>query len=324
MNEIETINVDEFNKIEIHYWLQDKSHLMDALVENRCSYEIIGIIRELAKVYDLDIAIETEALGEGGIKRWLKIISKSENKKATISTTVITALISVILITPLSKVSEKLIDKIFEDTELNELQKEKLRQEIEQIEIDNSIKLLKNPTIRKKKSNLYETLEKYPKVEEISFDIQGNNKEFYNKEKFVERKEFKNFILVSDELEPIKIENANIEIISPVLKKGKYKWSGYYEGEVVFFTMKSTEFKNLVQTGKIEFKNGSSINCGLLIKKKVDNEGIIKTSGYEVFRVNYYFENDKPIETREGKKYKNKKQDNSRQMDLFSDTKFED
>ena len=53
-----------------------------------------------------------------------------------------------------------------------------------------------------------------------------------------------------------------------VLKKGKYKWSGIYNGEVIQFTMKSNEFKTLVQTGQIVFKNGSSINCHLLTHKK--------------------------------------------------------
>ena len=80
--------------------------------------------------------------------------------------------------------------------------------------------------------------------------------------------------------------------------------------------MKSIEFKNLVQSGKIEFKNGSSINCALIIKTKVDNDGLVKVFGYDVERVNYYFENDKPIETKEGKRHRNK--DKSQQINLFT------
>src|SRR5690606_4457732 len=120
-------------------------------------------------------------------------------------------------------------------------------------------------------------------------------------EKTVLRKDFKKYILISDDLEPIKIDNAIIEIISPVLKKGNYKWMGIYNGESIIFNMKSKEFKTLVQSGNIQFKNGTSIDCFMTVKKKIDNEGIEKINGYDVLRVNNYFENDKPVETPEGK-----------------------
>lgn len=311
------LNIPDFNKLEIHYWFNDESHSMDATLENKCAYEIIGIIKELAKNYNYQIVIETEALETGGLRKWLKIIKKEENKKATISTAILTALITLVLVTPLQKVTEKLVDKLFEDTELSQLQKEKLQEEIKSLKLDNDIKLLENPTIRKKKSNLYDALEKYPKIDKVSYKVQDENYKTLNN-KIVFRKEFKSFILSTDELQPKEIEEANIEIISPVLKKGNYKWSGYYQGEPIYFNMKSIEFKNLVQTGKIEFKNGSSINCALVVKSKVDNDGIVKISGYDVMRVNYYFENDKPIETKEGKRHKNKTKNNSQQTDLFT------
>ena len=49
--------------------------------------------------------------------------------------------------------------------------------------------------------------------------------------------------------------------------------------------MKSNEFKTLVQTGHIPFKNGSSIQSYLLTKKKINNEGVVKITGYEVLEV---------------------------------------
>src|SRR5258708_38842759 len=119
-------------------------------------------------------------------------------------------------------------------------------------------------------------------------------------EKTVTRTNFKKFILITDELEPLENEDAVIEIISPVLKKGKYRWMGYYNGEPVSFNMKSKEFKTLVQKGEIEFKNGSTINCLLEIRRIVDSEGIEKKVGYDVVRVDHYFQSEKPIETKEG------------------------
>ena len=102
------------------------------------------------------------------------------------------------------------------------------------------------------------------------------------------------------------------------LKKGKYKWVGIYNGTPISFNMKSNEFRTLVQTGKVEFKNGSSINCQLEIRKRIDNEGIEKTVGYDVIRVNHYFDNEKPMETPEGKRYRQQKEANERQTKLWN------
>ena len=82
--------------------------------------------------------------------------------------------------------------------------------------------------------------------------------------------------------------------------------------------MKSNEFKNLVQNGEIEFKNGSSINCFLSIRKKIDNEGVEKIVGYDVIRVNFYFQNEQPIETKEGKNFRKVKEAEEKQYDLFN------
>lgn len=308
------------NTLEIHYSFNDNSHSMNAYVENKCEYELLGIIKEISKIYNLSIIIETEPLGSGGLRKWLKVVSKDENRNATITTAFIVYLVTNILLTPISKVSEKLIDKIFEDTELTELQKEKLRLEINQLRENASPEaddLETNSLIKKKKSNFYESLNNYNKVKSVSYTVMTDDKEKTSHEKFVNSTEFKKYILVSDDLEPIKIENVEIEIISPVLKKGKYKWTGYYDGEPISFNMHSNEFKTLVQTGEIEFKNGSSINCSLTIRKKIDNDGIEKIVGYDVERVNFYFQNEEPIETSEGKKYRKIKEGEKNQTNLF-------
>lgn len=122
----------------------------------------------------------------------------------------------------------------------------------------------------------------------------------------------------SDDIEPENDENAIIEIVSPVLKKGNYKWTGIYNGTVISFSMKSNEFKTLVQTGKILFKNGSSINCHLIINKKINAEGEVHISSYEVVLVNHYFENDKPVETPEGKQKRQMNENKTKQLELFS------
>lgn len=308
------------NTLEIHYYFGDKSHSMDAIVQNKCEYEILGIIKEVSRVFSVDITIETEPLADGGLKRWLKIVSKEENKKATITTAIIVALVTLLLTTPLTQITGKLIDKVFEDTELKYLEKEKVKLEIEELKrnaLKESEDLEHNNLIKKKKSNYYATLDFYPKVTRVSYIISDENKDVIIFKKSVFKEDFKKYVLVSDDLEPIEVEEAEIEIISPVLKKGNYKWTGYFNGEPISFFMKSKEFKTLVQNGEIEFKNGSSINCFLNIRKKIDNEGVEKVVGYDVIRVNFYFQNEQPIETKEGKNYRKVKEAEENQYGLF-------
>ena len=130
MNEPNIIRVNA-NTLELHYWFVDESHSIDANVHNKCEFELLAIIKDIANTYSVEIQIETEPLAEGGLKRWFKIISKSEKKSAAISTAIIVAIITSILVTPLStsigKLTEKLIDRIFEDGSLRDIQNEKLK-----------------------------------------------------------------------------------------------------------------------------------------------------------------------------------------------------
>lgn len=318
------ISIFDGNSVEVHYWFNDNTHVMDAYVQNRCEYELLGILKEISITFKIEIIVETEPLENGGLLRRFKLASKEKNKKATIKTAIVTALLTTIFVTPLStsitKLTEKAIEKIFEDPELKDLEKQKLKLEIEKLkqETDYNIqKLDRNNVVKKKKSNFYDSLDKYQKVDKVTFILADNNKKPID-EKNVPRAIFKEFILVTDELEPENYDDIVIEIISPVLKKGNYKWMGIYKGEPVPFSMKSKEFKELVQKGEVQFKNGTSINCSLTIKKKIDNEGLEKITYIEVNRVNHYFENYKPIETPEGRTHRKKKEAEKQQLNLFA------
>ncbi len=311
------------NTLELHYWFDDNSHSIDAFVQNKCEYDFLGVIKEIASTFNVEVIVETEPLADGGLRRWFKIISKEENKKATIISAIVVALITGVFITPITtsvaKITEKVIERIFEDKELKEFEKENLKLENEKLRLEILEKnhtLQQNTVIKRKRSNFYEYLDNYPKVNRVSFLIENTDKNKIDDEQSVYRDRFKDFILVSDDLEPIQIENAIIEIISPVLKKGTYRWVGIYNGIIVPFNMKSNEFKTLVQTGIVKFQNGTSINCLLEIRRKIDNEGLEKIAGYDVIRVNNYFENDKPIETPEGRFHRQKKEADKRQMNI--------
>lgn len=80
--------------------------------------------------------------------------------------------------------------------------------------------------------------------------------------------------------------------------------------------MKSMKFKTMVQTGEIPFKNGSSIQCHLVVNKKINSEGEVKITGYEVLSVDKYFINDTPIETPEGKRKRQEKEAEKLQLKI--------
>ncbi|MFC3813278.1 hypothetical protein [Lacihabitans lacunae] len=315
------------NTIQLHYWFGDSSHEMNAFVQNKCEYEFLGIIKEISNHFGCEVIIETSPLTEGGLQRWFKVLSKTENSKAIITTAVITSIATQIFINPLGKLSEKFIEKIFEDKEkiaqeesIRSKEEEKLDLEIRELKsksLKNLDTLSSNNLLKKKRSNYYEALEKYPKVIKVSFNHTNSNFEIIQGE--VNRNEFQKYILATDDLPSIKVDNAIIEIISPVLKKGKYKWMGIYNGESIPFNMKSVEYKIMIQSGEIKFVNGTSINCLLEIRRKIDSEGVEKIVSYDVLRVNSYFENEKPIETPEGKKHRKAKERSEKQLKLFNE-----
>lgn len=325
------ISILDANTIELHYWLKgENTHTMNAYVFNRCEHEFLGILDELSSKLKVKIEVEVEPLGYGGLKAWLKVIGVTgqEIKKAFVL-----ALISQILMTPITTplqyIITKQLEEFFEDPEILELKKEleketiklklaKVRKETERLsgKIDET-------KIKKKRSNYFEQASKCKELEKISISLTDDFKKDYLLGKEVFAKDFPKFIMQTDELEPEHDETANIEIISPVLKRGKYQWMGIYMDEVIQFNMKSDEFKALILSGQVAFNNGSSILCHLVIKKKVNNQGEVMIMGYDVMAVDQYFVNNTPIETPEGKKRRRDREAAKNQLELFGEKDFE-
>ena len=233
----DNISILEGNRIQLHYWFDNDTHSMDAVIQNKCEYDFLGVIQEVANQFEASIIIETEPLENGGLIRWFRVEFQDKTKKDAIKIAVITSLATTLFVTPLNTVitkgTEALIERIFSDPELKKLEKRKLELEIENLEKDIQLKsdqLNENNKIKKKKSNFYERLEKYPRVKRITLNVTNQQKQIVTEEKPIERKEFDKFILVSDELDPIEKDQAIIEIISPVLKKG-YKYEEQESGD---------------------------------------------------------------------------------------------
>ena len=324
------------NKLELHYYFSndDKTHSMDAVIRNKCEYELLQIISTISKELNVQIKTETEAYDEGGLKEFYTFIGTAEGQAIMTLANLAVAILGVLLSRiPLRKskldrqeqllsIEEKKLN--IEAQKLNiELLKKELEAKkiqttnvnIEKIEyiITNNIKILKH------KSNFYKTLYNYPKVKRLSTLKLDENKKPIEEPRFVERVDFDKFILESDNFEPITDDTATIEIISPVLKQGKYKWRGVYNkmAQPIEFSMNDKEFKEDILKDGISFKSGTFIDCVLEIARKIDDLGNVFNSNYSVLTVLRQHDEGISIETAQGKKYRQKKDVDNSQMKLF-------
>lgn len=327
------------NRLELHYYFSDddKTHSMDAVIRNKCEHELLQIVSTISKELNVQIKTETEAYAEGGLKEFYTFIGTAEGQAimaiANLAVATLGVLISRIPLKK-SKLDKQEQQLSIEEKKLNiEAQKiniELLKREleakniqttninIEKIEyiITNNIKILKH------KSNFYKTLYNYPKVKRLSTVKLDENKKQIEEPKFIERNDFKKFILESDNLEPITDDTATIEIISPVLKKGKYKWRGVYDklAQPIEFSMTDKEFKEDILKDGISFKSGTFIDCIIEISRKIDDLGNVFNSNYSVLTVLRQHDEGISIETSQGKKIRQRREADDSQMKLFDNS----
>jgi hypothetical protein len=310
-------------KLRFHYWFSDKSHTMDALIHNKCERELLELTKATAKICGVNVKMETEPSGKGGLKSWLTITAKSPKKtapgKIALVNTVVAACVVASGQTSMGGMGKALLDSLAGNAS-EEASKEQLQKEIHALknEFANLLPLLdQSSVVKKRRSTFYDLLRNYQKVKSISVALTDETKKPITKEQLVAREEFKAFIISSNTVAPQVVENAEIEIISPVLMKGKHKWRGMYKGEPISFVMKSDDFMTLVQSGKVEFKSGSTISCTLQIEKKINGVGVERIMGYNILGVASYSENGKTIETPEAKQKQKQAVVSKRQLDLF-------
>lgn len=317
------------NKLELHYYFSedDDSHSMDAYTRNKCEHELLQIISEITKELEINSKVETEAFKEGGLSEIWTFLH-TDNGQLTLILSLLTLVVSRIPVRK-TKLEKEDLKLSIEERKLNI---EKLKSEMESKGVPTEFNFEKaslilhyNNKIIKHKSNFYKQLYKYPKVKKISTTKLNNKKEQIEEPIFIERKDFAKFILESDNLDSITDDNATIEIISPVLKKGKYKWKGVYDklGTVIDFGMKDKEFKDHVVSDGVPFKNGTFIECVLEIERKIDDLGNVFNSNYSVLTVLKQHDEGTSIETPQGKRYKKQKKLLDSQLSLFNQTEGE-
>ena len=265
------MTTDLKTKFELHYYLKDNSHAMNAFVRNKAEKDFLEAVKRIGELLDSELKIETEAYKEGGLKELIVIggivlgfLSPSINDIITHYATQDTQI--------------EALDKKVKEATLKNLELDSKKKELEIEEQIN--KKLDDKLTKKYISNFYKRIDSYDKVEKIGYkSLEKDGLEY-----IVERKDFKSFIL-HDDITISEDDDAMIEIISPVLKEGKYNWRGRYKNEKIDFSMADSKFKQEVIEGKHKFSNGSLINCHLEIKVTFDEFGDEKSRNYRVLQV---------------------------------------
>ncbi|MCO7331183.1 hypothetical protein NHN08_01545 [Riemerella anatipestifer] len=308
------------NNLQLHYYLENGSHSMDAIILNRAENELLKIFKEIATVLDVDIIIETEALEEGGVKAIYKFVTKKKYRK---NIALISAFIAGIASTVISNVAT---EKFNTDEEMETLQKQELRLKIQKLkneikeqeklessESDEAIKIIETNEIiehltssetikeisnfiseRNKvkiyKSNFYKNIKNERKVLKVSTQIVDDKQNPITKEQVIVRKDFQDLIIDNYQIEDDYKQQVTLEIVSPVLQGNSIKWKAILNGKIITFNMRDKNFRDLILTRNLKFSNGTKIICDLETKRKMNKDGDIilgAKSVYEVIAILY-------------------------------------
>ncbi|MDM0086081.1 MULTISPECIES: hypothetical protein [unclassified Variovorax] len=302
----------------VHFFLEDQSHVMDALVLHACEGEVLALVKEVGKQLGIELRIESRAYGEGGLEVYLNFIGKHA-VSLTLLGGVVTGICSA---TVWMRYQSKLLDQQVEmnafalerdkklsiqQIELNDLNLKKTRLELKKLEQEAAADaprlpatgstlslhidepptveavlpaLLGNRRIIKLRSQFYESLLGYSKVSAVGFA--PTHKPQPEQERIIKRPSFEEFIVRLEELEPTRIEKAEIEIIAPVLIRDGGKWRGRFEGRVISFLISDDLFLAKVAQKRVKFQNGTTLVCRLMIHLREDDAGNIEPHDYVV------------------------------------------
>lgn len=84
--------MQEANKLELHYFFNDNSHQIDALVRNKCEAELLAIAYEAAVALEISLNINSDIVAEGGFRDFWNFLGN--NNQISLILVVITIIFS--------------------------------------------------------------------------------------------------------------------------------------------------------------------------------------------------------------------------------------
>lgn len=301
--------------LQLHYYLENNSHSMDAFVKNKAEAEIIKIFKEVSRLLELDIDLEIAALEPGGIKEIFKFLTKKKHAKV----------IGPILIFLGGIISGVIVDLIVSglqhNSELEELNVKKTELEIRKLQreielLDDTPKevekrlgeiivlISQTDRIRRYKSNFYSSLLYESKVEKVGSMTLDDDFRESSPELFVRRSDFGKYVVDQIMMAPMIYREVLVEIVAPVLKSGRLKWKGIYNLETINFNLHDAEFRQSVINREVSFINGSIIKCDIEFERHMDQNGVIKVTSINVSNVTELFQGQTVLETSKGRRRK--------------------
>ena len=282
--------IEKSDRLQFHYYFKDNSHSINSILRNECEKEILYIYKEISETLGLQLILESLPTEEGGFKETWRFIGKN-----SVQITLIISVAAVIIsrfpaenkeLTELQienlKLDNEIKRKELERLNLDFLQEEK---ELNQQTVRDSVELVnKNYKISWRKSNLYKKLSDYPKVDSVEVLRYDEEKPVGNPRK-ITRREFSKFILQTDDLPKLELEKVTIDVISAVIKRGKFRWKGFYNKEIINFLMDDFVFKNQVLNGAINFSNRFSLEVKMTQDRKINQDGNITNTNSIVHKV---------------------------------------
>jgi len=293
--------IEKSNRLQFHYYFKDNSHTIDSIIRNECEKEILHIYKEIASTLGLQLTLETFPTEEGGFKETWKFLGKN-----SVQITLIVSVAAIIISRfPVEnkELTQLQIENLKLDNDIKRKELEKLNldfiqddAELDQQKVKDSIEFVnKNYKISWRKSNLYKKLNNYQKVDSIEVQ-RFEEKEPIGNPRKIPRREFSKFILGSDDLPKLALENVVIDVISPALKNGKFRWKGFYNNEIINFLMDDFEFKSQVLRGEIHFSNRFSIEVEMTQDRKINQDGNVIVTNSIVNKVLASIDQGKRIE----------------------------
>ena len=262
--------IEYVTELQVHYYLSDGSHAMDAFVRNRAEKELITAIQQIAIMLGLPLKIKTCARKEGSVEDILQLVAPYVIAMGPLFAFLAPCINDLIRTYFTSRMPQGILDLALKvealkekqlinrglglDNEMKELQLEEARSRIRQVE--------NNASLRKKKSNFYNAIKGNATISSIEMATPSGRTK-------IDRSDFA----------------SEIAIISPVLKEGKYEWKGLYHNERISFSMGDALFKYEVIAGKYSFSNGFVIKARLTIVTIYDDNGEPKRRHFSVNKV---------------------------------------
>jgi hypothetical protein len=327
------LNSIQPTELEIHYHLNDGSHSADAFAYNESETELLALIKESARILNIGIDVETEALAEGGIKRILKFIGVKQILREVLVATLVAYLTGYFT---KDKEKEQLTNEnIIRQNELLTALIDHFNGEHSKItrgnldeHVDEAANILaQSHSTNSRRSKYYTAVNKINNVEKVGYKSSICQSSSIP-EIIIERSDFPKFYISSEYTVSVADDFASIQLVSPVLiSRRKIKWKGIYDQKIINFTLSDASFVREISTKKVKFVSGSVLECKLEYLRLYNENGDMSMVGHDVPLVIsckddagvYYTENGKLYlkQYKQGERTHVKKESSQTQLDLF-------